>query len=214
MFVVGEVALVVENAAAHHGVGAGPRREQYCFEQSVLFGVLLHSGALKAIDGRDVDVVENHLLRVPPGHGVVWLEAEDRRGSRLGLAGLGNTAHVHAVDVEGHVLQLCAAMCVVVRGIRAVGAGLHLDDLILRAIAILRVIVDLVLFRLVEIWHVHGHRLHVAENLLRLVLDDLVVEVLLTLLYGPLKLPGEDCDVVVALQAITVCEDVDGKLGR
>ena len=70
--------FVIEDAAAHHGVGARPRSEQYGFEQRVLFGLLLDSGALTAIDGRDADVVENHLLRVASGQSVVWLEEEDR----------------------------------------------------------------------------------------------------------------------------------------
>ena len=97
-------------------------------------------------------------------------------------------------------------MDVIVRGVRAVGAGLNLGDVdvaILRAVAIL-----------VVVGHVHGHRLHVSECLLRLLLQSLIVEVFLGLLHGPLKLPGEYSDVVVALQAIAARENVDGKLGR
>ena len=78
MIVIGYEVFVVEDAAARHGVGARPRSEQYGFEQRVLFGVLVDSGALKAIDGRDADVVENQLLRVAPGQSVAWLEEEDR----------------------------------------------------------------------------------------------------------------------------------------
>ena len=72
--------FVVEDAAARHGVGARPRSEHYGFEQRVLFGVLLDNGALKAIDGRDADVVENQLLRVASGQCV-----GDIAWTRLGL---------------------------------------------------------------------------------------------------------------------------------
>ena len=55
--------------------------------------------------------------------------------------------------------------------------------------------------------------MHVAECLLLFFLQGLVVELLLALLHGPLKCPGENWDVVVALQAIALCANVDGKLG-
>ena len=93
------------------------------------------------------------------------------------------------------------------------GAGLNLRDVdvaILRAVAIL-VVVGLILL---VVGHVHGHRLHVSECLLRLLLQRLIVEEFLGLLHGPLQLPREDRGVVVALQAIAVRENVDGKLGR
>jgi hypothetical protein len=78
MVVIGQEVLVLEDAAARHGVSARPRNEQDAFEEGILFGVLLDSGALKAIDGRDVDVVENQLLRVASRQSVVWLEEKDR----------------------------------------------------------------------------------------------------------------------------------------
>ena len=93
-------------------------------------------------------------------------------------------------------------MSVVVRGVRAVGAGLKLGDVdlaVLRAVAIL-----------VLVGHVHGHRLHAVECLLRLLIQRLIVEVFLALLQGPLELPGEERGVVVALQAIAVRENVVG----
>ena len=84
----------VEDAAACHGAGARPRSEQYGFEQRVMFGALLDGGALKSIDGGDVDVGENKLLRVASAQSVVWLEEEDRWCYRLDPAGRGNAAHV------------------------------------------------------------------------------------------------------------------------
>ena len=79
MVVVGQEVLVLEDAAARHWVGARPRREHDGFQQRVLLGVLFHSGALKAIDGRDADVVEDDLLGVAPGESIMRLEEEDRR---------------------------------------------------------------------------------------------------------------------------------------
>ena len=67
MIVIGSEVFELEDDAARHGVGARPRSDQYGFEQRMLCGVLLDSGALKAIDGRDADVVENQLLRVAAG---------------------------------------------------------------------------------------------------------------------------------------------------
>ena len=200
MVVVGQKVAVIGDTAACHGVSARPRSEQDCFEQRVLLGVLLHCGALKAVDGRDTDVVQNHFLRIALAQCVMRLKRKDRMRARLGSAGLGNAAHVHAVDVEGHVPQLDAAMCVIVGGVCAVSASLDRGGK-LRSVAIA-----------IAIGNVHGHRLHVSERLLRLMLDGLVVKLFLALLHGPLKLPSEDGDVVVALQAIAVGENMDGKL--
>ena len=72
-------------------------------------------------------------------------------------------------------------MGVVVRGVRALGAGLNLryvDVAILRAVAILDVVGPILLV----VGHVHGHRLHVSECLLRLLLQRLIVEEFLGLL--------------------------------
>ena len=51
-----------------------------------------------------------------------------------------------------------------------------------------------------------------SERLLRLMLDGLLVKLFLALLHGPLKLPSEDGDVVVALQAIAAGEEINGGL--
>ena len=74
MLAIGQEVFVLEGAATRHGVGAQPRSEHYGLDQRVMFGALLNSWALKAIDGRDADVVKNQLLHVVPGQNVVWLE--------------------------------------------------------------------------------------------------------------------------------------------
>ena len=72
--VIGQMVFVAQDAPACHGVGASPWSEQDRFEQCILLGVLFHSRALKAINGWDMDVVEDDLLGVTPGHRIVRLE--------------------------------------------------------------------------------------------------------------------------------------------
>ena len=78
MVVIGQEVLVLEDAAARHGVSARPRSEQDAIEEGMMFGVLLDSGALEAINGRDTDVVEHDFLCVTPRQSIVWLVEEDR----------------------------------------------------------------------------------------------------------------------------------------
>ena len=59
----------------------------------------------------------------------------------------------------------------------------------------------------------YSYCLYIAVHLLRLVLFSLMIEQPLALMHGPLQLPREDREVVVALQAISTSENVNSKLG-
>ena len=76
---IGEESSEVDDVAARHGLRACPWREQDSLEQRVLFRILFHSGALEAVDGRNIDVDEDDLLRVRLGKGIVGVEGEDCR---------------------------------------------------------------------------------------------------------------------------------------
>ena len=101
-------------------------------------------------------------------------------------------------------------MGVVVGDVRAVGAGLDLADIHVAIRCAVGLLVWLTLF---AVLHVNGHGLHISECLLRLLRRSLIVEVLLALMQSPLQLHGEHSEVVVALQAIAIRENVDGELG-
>ena len=76
---IGQELFVRKDVAARHRIRARPRREQDGHEKSVLFGILPYGGALKAVDGRGVDVVQDDLLGVALGQSIMWLEKENCR---------------------------------------------------------------------------------------------------------------------------------------
>ena len=61
---IGQEASVCEDAAACHWICARPWSEQDGFQKGILFGVLLHRWALKAIDRWDVYVMQDDFLGI------------------------------------------------------------------------------------------------------------------------------------------------------
>ena len=137
---IGQKAPVGDDIPARHRIRARPRTKQEGFEKRVLFGILLYSWALKAIDGRDTHSVQDHLLGVLRGQSVMGLEEENRRWYRLASTGLRNTTHIHAVGVQSKGSQFGAPVGVIVRSVRTGGAGFNFDDVNMIAATIIIVV--------------------------------------------------------------------------
>ena len=199
--------------AACHWMQATPRCEQQRLQQGVLLCIFGPRWALKAIDGRNADVVQDHLLRIRPGQKVMLLECDNRGVRGSGLTWSEDTAHVHPIHVEWHTVQGVSPVSEVVRDVGAGGASLHIHDLhivIVRHCAgSLVSSADVVVRRT----HTHGHCPNALLLPRRLFFDaSFVIELPLALLHRPLQLTSEQPQVVVRLQAVTSCEDVHRNL--
>ena len=86
---VGERVREILARAACQWIQASPGCEQQRLQQGVLFCIFGPRWALKAINGWNVDVVQDYLLRIRRGQRVMLLESEDRGvlGSGLTLVG-------------------------------------------------------------------------------------------------------------------------------
>ena len=101
-------------------------------------------------------------------------------------------------------------MSIVVRSIRAVGAGFNLHD-----VSIILGIISIIIISIIvgaSRGNMYCDGLYASELLLALLLRDVFVQNLLALLTSPLDLLREDGYVFVALQAIAVCKNMDEQL--
>ena len=134
--------------------------------------------------------------------------------------------NVHSVDKERHGLQSEASVCVVVGGVGAGCASVHLNDFdiafdfLFSRLRSTTLIFDMVFSRLrsttlIIIWH---PQLHPRCLDALLALGDvfnwrLLVENSFALLHCPLQLSGEHPLIVMGLQCISTSEDMGSHLG-
>ena len=189
---VGEHVLEILARAACQWIQATPGCEQQRLQQGVLLCIFGLRWALKAINGWNVDVVQDYLLRIRLGQRVMLFESEDRGVPGSGFTWSEDTAHVHPIHVEWHSLQPVSPVSEVVGDIGAGGARLHVHDLHI-------VIVRLCAGRLISTadsfvrrTHSHGHCPNALLLPWRLVFHaGIVVEFALALLHRPLQLTSE-----------------------
>ena len=216
---------VLGNAATREGPLARPRREEEGLEERVLLWVLCPGRALEAVDGGDVHPRQLDLLHVPLRHDVVVVEDEESRPRSFRPARLQDSPDVHPVDVERHGLQARAPVGEVVGRVRAGGAHLHV--LGLRTVSLLITSRGLsrrlrgtagpscgVLLLILGDWDLDADCLHWQLLTLLHLVRTFVVQQALALLAGPLQLSREEPHIVVRLEAVAACEDVQRHLRR
>ena len=154
---VGERVREILARAACQWIQATPGCEQQRLQRGVLFCIFGPRWALKAINGWNADVVQDHLLRIRPGQRVMLLESENRWILGSGVTLSKDTSYVHPIYVDWHSLQPVSPVSEVVGDVGAGGARLHVHDLHLFIVRLCGGRLICIADSFVRRTHSHGH---------------------------------------------------------